>query len=853
MSFSALNGHSYEHVKAIISCRETLFGSLSKQPKLRDLLKISARDARSLESQLLLASSHMSRAHGAIQNALSTVTYLTELVEPCKEVGVDISAAVRLASANVLWDQGEMTASIRILQDLQEGLDSNVQLIEVSRPEVLAKLVSIETVWHGHLHRLTELQGHQMSEARLEKPDEIINHYLRPAIKELRGESEGDEAGMVFHEFASFCDKQLQNADGLEDFQRIRKLRDRKEAEVSDLDKMLKSTSSQAKEHANLKNYRAKAKQWFDIDDREFQRLHESRQTFLRQSLENYLLCLKACDKYENDALRFSALWLENYESDIANEAVSRHVGQVGSRKFAALMNQWSSRLLDKPGQFQSLLSSLVLRICLDHPYHGMYQIFTGFKTKGKDDAALKRHTAASNIVQELKASKTQSTWLALHNTSIIFVRFATERLDDPAVKPGSKVALRKSMSGQRIEQDIQKARVPPPTMRIELRPDCDYRDVPVIARFESQFTVASGISMPKIITAIGTDGLKYKQLVSRCRCEARMEAKASQFKGGSDDLRQDSIMEQVFDQVSSLLKSQRATRQRNLGIRTYKVLPLTATAGIIEFVANTIPLHDYLLPAHQRHFPKDLKTTNCRKFIADVQTKSVDQRIKTYRNVCDQFHPVLRYFFMERFENPDVWFEKRLAYTRSVAASSILGHVLGLGDRHGQNILLDEVTGEVVHIDLGIAFEQGRVLHVPEVVPFRLTRDLVDGMGITKTEGVFRRCCEFTLDALRNESYSIMTILDVLRYDPLYQWSLSPLRLKKMQDAQTENPALPGGEGGGGKKDNEPGEADRALTVVAKKLSKSLSVTATVNELIQQATHERNLAVLFAGWAAWV
>ena len=59
----------------------------------------------------------------------------------------------------------------------------------------------------------------------------------------------------------------------------------------------------------------------------------------------------------------------------------------------------------------------------------------------------------------------------------------------------------------------------------------------------------------------------------------------------------------------------------------------------------------------------------------------------------------------------------------------------------------------------------------MPEVVPFRLTRDIVDGMGITKTEGVFRRCCEFTLEVLRNEAYSITTILDVLRYDPLYSW----------------------------------------------------------------------------------
>lgn len=313
--------------------------------------------------------------------------------------------------------------------------------------------------------------------------------------------------------------------------------------------------------------------------------------------------------------------------------------------------------------------------------------------------------------------------------------------------------------------------------------------------------------------------------------------------------MRQDAIMEQVFEQVSSLLKDHQPTRQRNLGIRTYKVLPLTLNAGIIEFVPNTIPLHDYLMPAHQRYFPKDMKPNVCRKHIADVQTRSFEQRVRTYRQVTEHFHPVMKYFFMERFNNPDDWFSKRISYTRSTAAISILGHVLGLGDRHGHNILLDEKTGEVVHIDLGVAFEQGRILPVPEVVPFRLTRDLVDGFGITKTEGVFRRCCEFTLEALRQESYSIMTILDVLRYDPLYSWTLSPLRMKKMQDNQEAGdgpPVIPGTTDKSST--NEPSEADRALTVVAKKLSKTLSVTATVNELIQQATDEKNLAVLYCG-----
>jgi len=68
------------------------------------------------------------------------------------------------------------------------------------------------------------------------------------------------------------------------------------------------------------------------------------------------------------------------------------------------------------------------------------------------------------------------------------------------------------------------------------------------------------------------------------------------------------------------------------------------------------------------------------------------------------------------------------------------VGYILGLGDRHVQNILIDTQTAELIHIDLGVAFEQGRILPTPETVPFRLTRDIVDGMGVMGVEGVFRR-----------------------------------------------------------------------------------------------------------------
>ena len=105
------------------------------------------------------------------------------------------------------------------------------------------------------------------------------------------------------------------------------------------------------------------------------------------------------------------------------------------------------------------------------------------------------------------------------------------------------------------------------------------------------------------------------------------------------------------------------------------------------------------------------------------------------------------RHFFYENFGNDCREFiERRAAYTRSTAANSMVGMILGIGDRHTQNILIDHNTAEVVHIDFGVAFEQGKVLKVAETVPYRLTPDVVDGFGINGVNGAFSRACEETL-----------------------------------------------------------------------------------------------------------
>ena len=82
---------------------------------------------------------------------------------------------------------------------------------------------------------------------------------------------------------------------------------------------------------------------------------------------------------------------------------------------------------------------------------------------------------------------------------------------------------------------------------------------------------------------------------------------------------------------------------------------------------------------------------------------------LKSFTDIRKRFKPVMRHYFTELHKAPTAWFAIRLNYARSVATTSIVGHILGLGDRHTSNILMDNSSGEVVHIDLGIAFDQVR------------------------------------------------------------------------------------------------------------------------------------------------
>ena len=117
----------------------------------------------------------------------------------------------------------------------------------------------------------------------------------------------------------------------------------------------------------------------------------------------------------------------------------------------------------------------------------------------------------------------------------------------------------------------------------------------------------------------------------------------------------------------------------------------------------------------------------------------------------------------------------------------SMVGYILGLGDRHPSNIMLERHTGKIVHIDFGDCFEIAmRREKFPERIPFRLTRMLTKAMEVSGIEGNFRTTCENTIRVMRDSRESLLAIMEAFVYDPLISFRLlNPKMLQQMKDEE--------------------------------------------------------------------
>lgn len=102
---------------------------------------------------------------------------------------------------------------------------------------------------------------------------------------------------------------------------------------------------------------------------------------------------------------------------------------------------------------------------------------------------------------------------------------------------------------------------------------------------------------------------------------------------------------------------------------------------------------------------------------------RAADVLLGRFKRLCEETAGLSRCALINLFPTFGEFCEAVEIFGHSVAWHSAIGYVLGIGDRHLGNIMLNLHTGKIAHIDFGYTLEVSRLLKIPERVPFRLSQ----------------------------------------------------------------------------------------------------------------------------------
>ncbi|XP_028821207.1 phosphatidylinositol 3-kinase catalytic subunit type 3 isoform X2 [Denticeps clupeoides] len=210
-------------------------------------------------------------------------------------------------------------------------------------------------------------------------------------------------------------------------------------------------------------------------------------------------------------------------------------------------------------------------------------------------------------------------------------------------------------------------------------------------------------------------------------------------FKHG-DDLRQDQLILQIISLMDKLLRKENL----DLKLTPYKVLATSTKHGFMQFV-QSVPVAEVLATEgniqsfFRKHAPSDKGPYGISAEVMDT-------------------------------------------YVKSCAGYCVITYILGVGDRHLDNLLLTK-KGKLFHIDFGYILGRDPK---PLPPPMKLSKEMVEGMGGTQSEQYqeFRKQCYTAFLHLRRYSNLILNLFSLMVDANIPDIALEPDKtVKKVQD----------------------------------------------------------------------
>ena len=216
-------------------------------------------------------------------------------------------------------------------------------------------------------------------------------------------------------------------------------------------------------------------------------------------------------------------------------------------------------------------------------------------------------------------------------------------------------------------------------------------------------------INLHKQIISIDSKNIKVlqsktKPILIPCTYIENNNKKTYKFMIKPEDLRKEYIIMNIIKIIDTILKTE---LQLDLHIITYNILPISEKFGFIEFISGASTIYDI----------KEEKQFSIQNFIIE--------------------------------KNPNITADTmRKNFSKSCAAYCVITYLLGIGDRHLENIMITK-EGYLFNIDFGYILGLDPKILSPK---FRLTSEMIDAMGgpNSKYFHTFKQYCTTAFNCLR-------------------------------------------------------------------------------------------------------
>jgi len=646
----------------------------------------------------------------------------------------------------------------------------------------------------------------------------------------------------------------------------------------------------------------------------------------VKQAMQSYSQALSLDTKHVYQALpRLLSLWFDltsiggshpdlSEAQACANRFMAEKFLDIPAEAFYTAIPQLISSVVHKNPETAKVVRGILARVLERFPAQAMWPLAWLRQSQHKE-----RCKAGESIFRDAErilAQAKSSRYLLLVASKALFI-FLQDLAKRNVCSKSNKIKLTNTWEGEVELCEF----IPPVQAALQVSLSIDKREifprqVPRMRAFDATVSVMTSKARPRKLVAYVVSNIEHVRVDPKgARAQRRRSMDIGELhflikQEAKGDLRKDARVQDLNNVINRLMSSANESKRsaqhgRRLHLRTFAVTCLSEDTGILEWVPQTAPFRTLVASCYNPlaselsrkrrggHITNFTDPSLKRNFTAAQEAFLIEGDLKKATHLFEELSlkqcpPLFYWWFVHTFRDPASWYEARTAFTISTAVWSAVGHVIGLGDRHSENILIDTSSGACVHVDFDCIFDKGLTLPRPEVVPFRLTQNMLDGFGPTGADGLYTTCLHSTMSTLRNNRDTLLSVLEPFVKDPVIDWgrrkshktakaigtnnnssskheqreeqkyltehakrNINTIdeRLKGIYNLRNPNLRKISRQDGNGSQhyNNHLLDEDESAMLVP------LSVEGQVHKMIAEATSHENLLQLYIGWMPWV